>query len=802
VTNSGEIYATATNGAGVNLSSGGTVTNRSGGTIAGVAHGVFFAGGTSLLNNAGDIYGTAASGNGAILDSGGLVTNTGKIVGGNFGLYVVGGVGAGTNSGTITGTTLGGVAFVGGGVVTNNSGGTISGGNFGLYIGGGAGTTNILSNTGGIYATGTNSAGVKFGLGGRVTNQGAGKITGVSAGVYIKGGAGSVINAGDINGTAASGNGAVLEGGGALTNTGRITGGGLGVFIAGGGTVDNQSGGTINGGNFGVTIDGGGAATNTLTNTGGIYATGTNSTGLNFGLGGTVTNLTAGKITGVAHGIYIKGGTGSVINAGDINGTAASGNGAVLEGGGALTNTGRITGGSLGVYIAGGGTVDNQSGGTISGGNSGVTIDGGGAATNAGTISGGTASVEFAGPGISTLTLQTGSTLAGAAIGSAASGASNVLILQGQGTANNKFINFNTANVEASGTWTLGGDSTFGDTTVSTGTLAVVGSLTSNSLEILASAQLNDTGSVTVTGAVTNRGNLTINGVTMNVVGAGGTFTQLAGGTTTLLNGGVLDPSNIVIERGVFGGGGSLIGDVSVTGGTVNAGGGPGDSLKFLGNFSQTGGQIVFEIDPSGHGGFLETTLSFDPSFGIGISDTTFVFDFMAGADAQAFIADGLLNLNTFLGLIGAGAFCTELNCGRALQDISFADNVPGLTIMGFDPITGAIDSTIDGMSERAAPEPSTWLLLATGMLGLGGLRRLRHTMASRVTQALVSHVEPGGAVTARARQNGFEQAGKDAEIAGPVGIGEGRALRHDRPAMIEPALMARDRFDLAQRPP
>jgi hypothetical protein len=53
----------------------------------------------------------------------------------------------------------------------------------------------------------------------------------------------------------------------------------------------------------------------------------------------------------------------------------------------------------------------------------------------------------------------------------------------------------------------------------------------------------------------------------------------------------------------------------------------------------------------------------------------------------------------------------------------------------------------------------------------------------------------------ARACQNRFEQAGKDAEIAGPVGVGEGRALRRDRAAMIEPALMARHRrFDLAQR--
>jgi hypothetical protein len=532
----------------------------------------------------------------------------------------------------------------------------------------------------GIYAA--SGAGVYGGSGAAWNVANLGVIQGSDLGVFLKSPGSGVTNAGSIS-----------------TTTGSY---GQGVYLTGGGTLNNKSGGAIIGSGFGgraVSVIGGAG---NVTNAGSISATDTLGFGVFFADGGTVNNKSGGTITGSGGGVYVFSGSTAVTNAGAITATGTAPNGAL----------------SSGVFLGDGGTVTNESGGSISGAGIGVSIAGGGTVTNAGAIGGGTASVQFAGAGTNSLTLQTGSTLTGDAIGSTAAGATNALVLQGHGTANNNFVNFNTLSVQASGAWTLGGNSTFGDAMVTSGTLSVTGTLKSSTLEIAAPGQFVDTGAVTVTGAVTNAGGLTINGVTMNVVGVGGKFTQ-TGGTTTLLNGGVLDPASVNISGGVFGGSGGVVGDVSVTGGEIKAGAAPGGSLTVKGDYSQTGGEIVFDIDPNGVGGFLETMLVLDPSDPISISDTTFVFDFLNYATASQFIGDGLFNLNAFIGLADGGQFCSELNCATVLQDVSFSSD--NATISGFDAATGAI-------SARAVPEPGTWALLITGFLGLGGLRRARRT--------------------------------------------------------------------------
>jgi hypothetical protein len=682
VTNSGTLVVTAANSAGVYFLNGGTLHNSGAINATGTGDlGVWMPKG-GLVTNTGTITDTATGGIGVGAQLGGTVTNQkgGKISGASAGVFVASGVGSVTNAGQILASAPTGyaVALRGGGTVTNT--GKINGSVLGVAISGGSPASNSVMNSGGIYATATNGAGVSLNSGGTVTNQAGGTISGAAHGVFLTGGTSLLNNAGEIYGSAASGNGAVLGSGGSVTNTGKISSGNLGVYIVGGAGA--------------------------VTNSGAV--TGTNRGGVALLGGGIVTNQIGGTISGANFGIAISGGSAasnSVTNAGWISAAAMN---------------------SIGVNFGSGGAVTNRTGAMISGGSLGVYLRGSsGSVTNAGSIAGGSASVAFEGSGTNTLTLQTGSVLNGAAFGSAASGATNALILSGQGTANNNFINFNTLSAKGTGEWTLSGYlGLSGEANVSAGTLQVTGSFKSATLEIAAGAEFDDAGSVAVTGAVTNAGNLTINGVTMIVAGDGGTFTQQAGGSTTLLSGGKLDPAQIVIKGGVFGGSSTVVGDVAVTGGKLQVGATPGGSLTVEGDYSQTAGEIVFEVDPNGHGGFLETTLVFDPSFGIAISDTSIVFDFLDGADAHQFIADNLLNLNTFFALTGGGQFCGELNCANVFQDISFAVNIPDLTINEFDPTTGSIDPTTGARSAQAAPEPGTWALIATGMLGLGGLKR------------------------------------------------------------------------------
>jgi outer membrane autotransporter protein len=159
--------------------------------------------------------------------------------------------------------------------------------------------------------------------------------------------------------------------------------------------------------------------------------------------------------------------------------------------------------------------------------------------------------------------------LNGDAIGSFASGATNNLILEGQGTASNHFQDFHSLDVQASGTWVWNNNSTIGGTTISSGTLAVDGGLTSP-ININSGATLAGKGTVIGTvfanagatiapGAAVPFSNLTVNGdvnfldgsvfkVNVNAARRSDTLT-ITNGRRADLSGGTV---NVLAQSGIY----------------------------------------------------------------------------------------------------------------------------------------------------------------------------------------------------------------------------------------------------------
>ena len=558
VTNAGAITGTSFDG--IRTLGGLTLQNLASGVIAGGQAGVYVLG-EGDITNAGRI--TGASFNSGIGLASGTVTNLagGVISGGDA---VGGGNVSVTNAGTILGSSTS--IFIGGaGSVTNEAGEVIEGGTaVGSY-----GAPITVTNSGlivGTANTSTNGQGVRLDQGGTVVNNATGVITSsASAAVYVYRGSGA----------------------NTVTNFGKITSSaGEGVRVEGPASVTNAAGASISG-ETGVSMNG---SPSQLTNAGTIVGTelvGVGSEGAGVvTFGGTITNATTGSISGARYGLVLVGLTSTTLtNAGTISGTSLDGVNAsdpgdtmtnaatgVITGGFAgiyvsqavpatLTNAGQVQGGQFGVQFRGAGTVVNQAGGLIAGAaldgidamavltlqnQAGASITGGrygvqvagGSVTNAGTITGGVDSVKFIGAGSNTLTLQTGSLLNGAAVGSTAEGATSALILRGTGVANNDFVNFNTLVDQGPGPWTLGGTSAIGTTEVAAGSLIVTGALTST-FTIDAGATLQGgSGSLLAQGTVTDNGTLLFDqakrGTFANAIDGTGAIVKQNAGALTL----------------------------------------------------------------------------------------------------------------------------------------------------------------------------------------------------------------------------------------------------------------------------
>jgi hypothetical protein len=536
VGNSGTV--SSGNADGFNLSGGATLTNNAGGVITStgtagsglfVGAALYIRGGTGNVTNNGSISGV---GYGVGLAGGGSVTNTSSLTGGEDAIRISGGAGTISNTGTIAGTVDDAIGLFSGGSITNASGATISSaGTMGAAVYTTGGATNV-TNSGNVTSA---NHGFLIEAGGTVTNNAGASISVVNTGVFFKVLPGTVLNSGNISGTGMSGTGVYLE------NSGNVT---------------NTSTGTISGALFGAFLEGSGGS---ISNSGSI--SGASADGVVLGMGGTVTNLAGGNITGGSTGVYVKyRATGTVTNSGNIAGTTTSSTGVDLAGGGTLTNnaTGTITGGTNGVFVGSsstlatlsmigtisnaghiqgvsadgvdllkGGSVTNLAGGTITGNSNGVYVNAGSSGT---VINGGNiiatsttgAGVDLGGGG--SVTNNSGSSISGGSFGVFTTGAS--------GTVTNNASIAGSHGVGLS----AGGSVTNSSTGTITGQLAGVQALTSI-------ASLVNTGLITATagagadieggGSVTNNAGGNITGSTFGVFMSGSANTVTNAGTIT-----------------------------------------------------------------------------------------------------------------------------------------------------------------------------------------------------------------------------------------------------------------------------
>jgi fibronectin-binding autotransporter adhesin len=196
-----------------------------------------------------------------------------------------------------------------------------------------------------------------------------------------------------------------------------------------------------------------------------------------------------------------------------------------------------------------------------------------------------------------------------------------------------------------------------------------------------------------VNGAITNVSNINVvNGTTMlSQSPTGFANLNLTGGTLVVANG-------LTVSNASLSGTGTIQGNVTVNqGSTVTVGHSP-DPLTVLGNFSETGGALKFEIDANGKGFLTSTLVLGSTSDKVSLVGTQILLDFVGGADPHKFAQAGSLDLGTFF-RVADGSLTDPL----PLSDFLLSNDT-------FIAESGAIDMPLvlnqDG--SLALPEPST----------------------------------------------------------------------------------------------
>jgi outer membrane autotransporter protein len=385
--------------------------------------------------------------------------------------------------------------------------------------------------------------------GGTVNVGATGKVEGARDAILIEGGLADVQNDGIISGSWIA---VHALGGGTVENRNTILGGVVFATSPTAGHFNNKGAVSGNGGGFGVIMNGGGSLDNsgtvaftnigqgfwsrgdtTFTNSGTYTAQGDSSFASPIYAvllqNGNAVAINSGTIAGRDVGLFVSQGTADVVNSGTINATNV--HAVVLQTTGAASfkqTAGALNGGTHGLsVVTSGDTIVTITGGSVTGGLSsangiGVRFGGNGmtqmSVANssitgvAAAIQGGTGKFDLSllqgsvitgnvrlGAGESSLTLETGTSVQGSIDGEAGI---NTLLLTGSGNGSfqGNLINFASGKLDAAGgKWVLGGASAFtGGIELVAGSLAVDGSLT-GTVAVRTGAILGGTGTVGAT---------------------------------------------------------------------------------------------------------------------------------------------------------------------------------------------------------------------------------------------------------------------------------------------------------------
>jgi len=685
-----------------------------------VADAVNNAGGSIVANGSTVTLQGPLSASSEVITGGAVNVINGGVLTANTGLTSMQGVTLtidGTSNASVGGTIAGGSTVNNSGTLTlsaatfnsstlNNSG----------TITAGTGTMPILSGALNNSAAGNiNVAGaaLMFEAGGSYTNNGTITIGSSSAlGAVVldataaAGASGTTVTLGGTGTLTLNEAGVVEPGQNLAPGTGVTLDNGAGHTIQGSGSLGNEAGltiinqGTINANQTTNLI----VTAGSITNSGLMEATGAGGLGIETNsvnnAGGTIvangsTVTLQGPIT--ASSEVITGGAVNVINGGTllvantamsmqgvtltVDKTSTALLGGTIAGGSTINNSGTVTLtdttfnsstlNNSGTILAGGqntlgGTVVNSAGANINiAGGAGLELKAGGSYSNAGTV-------NIAG----TLQVDSGANLTNFQGGTLTGGAYDV-------TGTMDFyvgdVVTNQAAITMSGSSSLWASDASGTNGLSDFTT----NGSQGQFSLLNGASLQSGGDFTNSGAVT--------------IGAGSDFTAASAGTgdytqtagSTIVNG-TLQAADINLNGGAISGTGTLIGNV-VNGGSVDPGDAPG-TLTVNGNYTQAAdGVLDIEID--------------------GASD----YD-------QLFVT-GNAQLNGTLNIAFGGGFSPYEF--ETFNDVMTFTSVSG-NFSNVEPAGNWVEIwTSDTLSlEYVTPEPSTWVLLAFGLIGFGCLRR------------------------------------------------------------------------------